>query len=96
VTDCRDTVDADDATEKERPRGGQADKAGVGERQGEGDGEESRVNGGEGKAWPSVLKVGLREVLISYRRGLALAYSPGSMTVDIHPAPGHEMEHEME
>lgn len=48
MADCREKVEADDAAEKERPRGGQGDSAGVGESDGEG--EESLVNGGEAKA----------------------------------------------
>ena len=39
----------DDAAENDRPRGGQAESAGVGDKDGEG--EESRVNGGDTKAW---------------------------------------------
>ena len=63
MADCRENVEADDAAEKERPRGGQADSAGVGESDGEG--EESLVNGGEAKAWLSlVLQAGLKLVLI--------------------------------
>lgn len=45
----------------------------------DGEGEESRVKGGEAKALLSLLNVGLRVVLISYRRVLAVARSIESM-----------------
>lgn len=60
--DCLEKVEiSEDAVETDRSSSGHAERAGVGER--DGDGEDSLVVVGEVEIWPSCTRIGLKAIL---------------------------------